>query len=666
MIPRDVRNRVDKLRQVIEHHRYNYHVLNTEEISEAALDALKKELVDLEVQYPSLVTPDSPTQRVAGAPLPGFTKVTHAVWQWSFNDAFTEADIIDFDERVKRFLKKETGQDINPDYVCELKIDGLKIILTYENGVLTTGATRGDGRVGEDVTQNIRTIDAIPLVLKEPRTLTVEGEVYMPKTEFERINREQKKKGEEAYANPRNIVAGTIRQLDPRIVAQRKPSVFIYDISGGQDTSKTQLEELSELQKLGFRVNTHKALCHTVADIITFWKSWQKKKDREDYLIDGIVIKVNDKKYQDALGYTGKSPRFGIAFKFPAVQTTTIVEDIVLQIGRTGVLTPVAHVRKVTVDGSQVSRVTLHNEDEIKRLDVRIGDTVVIQKAGDVIPDIVHVLTEMRTGKEKAFTFPTHFPDCGGDGQVIRNIGEVAYRCKNKNSFAQHKRTLYHFVGKHAFDIEHCGPKVVDLLLEHGLISTAVDLFTLDQDELVALPRMAEKSADNLLAAIESKKTISLSRFIVALSIPHVGEETARDLAKHFKTIDELMNSTDISHLYGIGEKVSESIVSFFASEDTQKTIKEFKKYITITADMSQPKKSTGLSGKKFVLTGTLPTLSRDEAKAKILDHGGEVSGSVSSKTDYILAGDNPGSKYDDGRALGVPILSEREFLDML
>ena len=533
-IPKDILLRVKKLREVIEHHRYNYHVLNKEEITEAALDSLKNELSHIEATYPELVTPDSPTQRVAGAPLPYFEKVTHRVRQWSFNDAFTTQDIVDFEERIKRFLKKETDKEHAFSYVCELKIDGLKIVLTYEKGILQTAATRGDGVVGEDVTQNIKTIESIPLQLTEPIDCVVEGEVYMPLSQFKKINQQQKKAGQEIYANPRNIVAGTIRQLDSSIVRDRKPNVFIYDISLGNTPTQTQYDELLYLSKLGFRVNAHKKLCKSIDEIIHYWKHWQNKKETEDYLIDGIVIKVNEKDMQEILGYTGKSPRFGIAFKFPAEQTTTTVLDIVLQVGRTGVLTPVAHLKPVSVAGSVVSRATLHNEDEIKRLDLRIGDTVIIQKAGDVIPDIVQVLSEFRTGKEKKYVFPKKTPLCGGDGSIERIPGQVAYRCVDKNSYAQFKRKLYYFVSKDAFDIEHCGPKVIDLLLQESVISSAVDLFTLEKEEVAKLPRMGEKSAENLLSAIDSKRSISLARFIVALSILNVGVETARDLAKHF------------------------------------------------------------------------------------------------------------------------------------
>src|SRR3989338_4005003 len=398
----DIKKRAKKLRESIERHRYNYHVLNREEISASALDSLKDELVKIEAKYTELITPDSPTQRVAGAPLPEFIKIRHKVEQWSFNDAFTEEDIKNFDGRVKRFLKTECIENATPSYVSELKIDGLKLVIEYQKGRLKTAATRGDGKVGEDVTLNVRTIDSVPLTLTREIDVIVEGEVWMSKDNLKKLNKERQKKGESLFANPRNVAAGTIRQLDPKIVAMRKLDTFIYDLSHTSvEVPETQMKELEFLRELGFKVNSHFKLCKTIEEVIGYWKEWQHKALKENYLIDGVVIKVNERRLQDILGYTGKAPRFGIAFKFPAEQVTTVVEDIVFQIGRTGVVTPVAHLRPVSVAGSTVSRATLHNEDEIKRLDVRIGDTVILQKAGDVIPDIVKILTELRTGKEK-------------------------------------------------------------------------------------------------------------------------------------------------------------------------------------------------------------------------------------------------------------------------
>lgn len=663
MVPREVLLRLEKLRRAIEKYRYEYHVLDRSTISPEALDSLKRELVEIETQYPELITPDSPSQRVAGKPLPEFKKVTHKVPQWSFNDAFSPDDIRDFDTRVKRFLKQELEQDIVPTYICELKIDGLKIVFEYEKGALVQAATRGDGRVGEDVTLNVRTIESVPLRLTSPVSIIVEGEAWMPKSEFKRLNEENKKNGEPLFANPRNIAAGSIRQLDPKITAARRLQVFIYDIASGDETPKTQLEELEYLSRLGFRVNKHRRLCPDVEAIIEYWREWQKKAPKEDYLIDGVVIKVNDRRYQEAIGYTGKAPRFGIAFKFPAEQATTVVEDIVFQIGRTGVVTPVAHLKPVLVAGSTVSRATLHNEDEIKRLDIRIGDTVILQKAGDVIPDIVMVMKELRTGKEKPFVWPTHVAACGGDGKIERIPGQVAWRCADKNSFARVKRQFYHFAGKHAFDIDGLGPKIIDLLLEKNLIASFDDIFTLKRGDLLALPRFAEKSVDNLLAAIEKARKVSLSKFIVSLSIPQVGEETAIDLSRHFETIEKIENASfeDLEKINGVGPIVAQSIVEWFSDVENKKLLRRCLKYVHLEKEKATAGGS--LSGKSFVLTGTLKTMSRDEAKAKIRAQGGEVSESVSKKTSFVIAGENAGSKLDKAKELGVEVLSEKEFL---
>ena len=674
-IPRKAKQRAEKLRKAIEKYRYEYHVLNKSSISPEALDSLKKELVDLETKYPELITPDSPTQRVAGEPLKGFKKVAHKVAQWSFNDAFSEEDIKAFDERVKRFLKT----DKNIEYVCELKIDGLKIILEYEDGILKTAATRGDGKIGEDVTVNVRTIDSVPIKLDKNVNVIVEGECFLPKTQFERLNKIQKEKGGELYANPRNFAAGTLRQLDPRLVAERKLDSFIYDLAlispplaGGPPYSipKTQEEELQFLQKLGFKVNKYFKLCKNIDEVIEFWKNWEKKKEDQDYLIDGVVVKVNEKSLQDILGYTGKAPRFGIALKFSAEQVTTVVEDIVLQVGRTGVLTPVAHLRPVLVAGSVVSRATLHNEDEIKRLDVRVGDTVILQKAGDVIPDIVRVLKEMRTGKEKQFVWPSHVQDCGRSGNNIERIpGEAAWRCRDKNSFIQKKRRLYYFVSKTAFDIDHLGPKVVDALLSANLIATYDDIFTLKKGDLLELPRFAEKSVDNLLESIEKARKISLPKFIVSLSIPQVGEETAVLLSKEFGNIEKIKNAKkeEFEKVDGIGPIVAESVVDWFKTEENRKLLARLLKQIKIQHSVvSGQHLGKKLEGKTFVLTGTLSGMSRDEAKEKIRNMGGSVSSSVSKETDFVVAGENPGSKHDKAQELGVQILTESEFEKML
>jgi len=667
MIPRTIVERVEKLRKAIEHHRYLYHVLDKEEITPAALDSLKDELVKLEAEYPSLVTPDSPTQRVAGKPLPQFTKVVHKVAQWSFNDAFSIEDIQAFDERVKRFLEK-AGVTEAPTYVCELKIDGLKIVYEYAKGKLIRGATRGDGTIGEDVTHNVRTILSVPLELTEPIDCIVEGEVFMRKSVLAELNHVRKARGEELFANPRNVAAGSIRQLDPEIAASRRLDTFIYDLVQSKTVPQTQEAELRLLQQLGFKVNKHFAHVRNVQGIIDFWKTWQKKAPKEDYQIDGVVVKVNEQRLQEVLGYTGKAPRFGIAFKFPAEQVTTVVEDIMLQVGRTGVLTPVAHLRPVLVYGSVVSRATLHNEDEINRLGVRVGDTVVLQKAGDVIPDIVRVLTELRSGKEKQFVWPKHVADCGGDGRIERIPGQAAWRCVDKHSFAQQKRKFYHFVGKHAFDIDGMGPKIVDVLLEQGLIASFDDLFTLKRGDLLALPRFAEKSVDNLLAAIDKAKNVTLARFIIGLSIPQVGEETAHELAKHFRTIEALSGATIAACLEvnDIGPVVAESIVGWFQHAENKKLIARLLAVVTVAKEVGVKKRAGNFAGKTVVLTGTLSAMSRDEAKAEIRKQGGDVSSSVSKETDYVVAGENPGSKLTNAQKLSIKILDEKQFLGML
>ncbi len=666
--PKDVVERLKKLKETVEHHRYNYHVLDKEEISIEALDSLKDELKKIEEQYPELLTPDSPSQRVAGEPLPQFNKIPHKVPQWSFNDAFTEEDIRAFDERVKKNLKIALGKDIQPVYNCELKIDGLKIVIEYENGTLKTAATRGDGRVGEDVTANVKTIESVPITLTSQVDAIVEGEVWLPKKQLERINKEREKAGEAVFANPRNAAAGSIRQLDPRVAASRKLDTFMYDLSSySKEIPRTQHEELTLLQKLGFKVNKNFTLCKNIEEVISFWKEWERKNKTQDYQLDGIVVKVNEREYQEILGFTGKAPRFAIAFKFAAEQVTTVVEDIRLQIGRTGVLTPVAHLKPVLVAGSVVSRATLHNEDEIKRLDVRVGDTVIIQKAGDVIPDIVKVLTEMRTGREKEYTFPTRVPECGGDGSIERIPGQVAYRCVNKNSAAQHKRKLYHFVSKHAFDIEHLGPRNIDVLIENSLISDAADIFALERGDLLSLPRFAEKSVDNLLDSIQKAKKINLARFIVSLSIPQVGEETAEDIAHHFRTIEAVRNASlqELENLQGVGPIVAQSVYSWFADKDNKKLVEELLGHVTIEK-VAKPTMDQTLTGRTFVLTGTLSTMSRDQAKKAIKERGGDVVGSVSSKTNFVVAGEEAGSKYDKAKELGVAILSEDEFVKML
>ncbi len=660
MDKKEAKGRIEELRKAINHHRRLYHVYDRSEISPDALDSLKRELSHLEEEYPEFVTKDSPTQRVEGAPLPKFEKVRHEIAQWSFNDAFTEEDIRAFDARVKRFLKEE-GSSRDVSYTVELKIDGFKTVLTYKDGKLITAATRGDGSVGENVTANVRTIDSVPLELTEAVDVVVEGEIWLPKKELVRINKERAKSGDPVFANPRNAAAGSIRQLDPRIAAARHLDSFVYDlVKSSGSLPKAQLEELSRLQELGFKVNKHFKLCGNIEEVIHYWKTWEKKKDKEDYWIDGVVVKVNERRSQELLGFTGKAPRFAIAFKFAAEQVTTVVERIVIQIGRTGKLTPVAEMRPVQVAGTVVSRATLHNEDEIQRLDVRVGDTVVLQKAGDVIPQVIQVVKELRPKNTKPFTFPTRCPNC--DSRVERIVGEAAHRCTNKKCFIQERRKLYHFVAKHSFNIEGLGPQIVDKLLEEKLIATPADIFRLKTGDLEVLPGFGEKSAIKLVESIDARRHIPLGRFLNALGIPHVGEETALLLADEFGTLEKLMDakSETLQKVEGVGGVMAEALQSFFADAHNKKLVRDLLEEVEI--EKITQKSAGPLSGKTVVVTGTLEHFSRDEIKEKIRKAGGKMASSVSKETDYVLVGENPGSKFEKARELGVAILDENRF----
>jgi DNA ligase (NAD+) len=664
-----MKERYEKLIKLIEHHRYLYHVLDKPEISDEAYDSLLNELIDIEEKNPGIISPLSPSKRVGGETLKEFKKVPHVIRQWSFDDVFDLDELKKWDEKVKRMIDKENSlKNEKLEYCVELKIDGLKVILTYENGEFVQGATRGDGQIGENVTENLKTIQSIPFILNKKVEAIVVGEAWMNKKELEKINEERKKNGEQIFANTRNAGAGSIRQLDPKVTAKRKLDTFIYDIDKieGVSLPKTQGEEIELLKGLGFKTNLYFRIVNSIEGVQKYYEEWTRKKDSLDYALDGIVIKVNSRVIQDKLGYTGKTPRWGVAYKFPAEQVTTVVEDIVLQVGRTGVLTPVAHLRPVRVAGSLVSRATLHNEDEIKRLDVRVGDTVILQKAGDVIPDIVSVLKDLRTGKEKTYVFPKNVPDCGGDGRIERVPGQVAWRCVSKDSFAQKRRKFYHFVSKKAFNIDGCGPKIIDVLLDNNLITSYEDIFTLKRGDLLALPRFAEKSVDNLLASVETARKITLSRFLVGLSISQVGEETTIDLAKHFGSIEKLRDASfeELQVLDGVGPIVARALVDWFSNKENKKVLDNLLKEVEIVKAVKVA--SAKLSGQTFVITGTLSTLGRDEAKDKIRALGGDVSESVSVKTTYLVAGENAGSKLDKAKKLGVKVLSEEEFLKII
>lgn len=665
-VPIANKERHRELVKLINEYRHKFHVENIEVVSPEALDSLKKELSDLEARYPSLVTSDSPTQRVAGEPLAEFTKVPHVVPQWSLNDAFTEDDIREFDERVQRMLAATLGQEVTPTYTCELKIDGLHIVLSYEKGVLVTAATRGDGRVGEDVTHNIRTIDSVPLTLTEPVDVVMEGEVWLGRSELVRINKEREAAGLPLYMNPRNLAAGTVRQLDPAVAAARKLDTFVYDLSFGERPA-SQEEELQRLAALGAKVNPHVAVCATIDEVISFWQQWHHKKDKQPYVIDGVVVKVNERTYQEALGYTGKGPRFALAIKFPAEQATTVVESIELQVGRMGAVTPVAHLRPVLIDGSVVSRATLHNEDQIKRLDVRVGDTVVLQKAGDIIPEILSVITELRPKNASPFRFPKKVDGCGGDGSIERVPGEAAYRCVTLDSDFLECKRLEYFVSKKALNIDGVGPRLIELFYDQGLIKTYADLFTLEVGDLKGLPGFKEKSAQNVVAAIAAvKDAVPLTRLLIGLSIDLLGEETARLIAQHFGSLEAIKKASvaDLTAIHGVGEVVARSISDWFADPHKLAQLDELLQHITL---IKEKKTTSGVFvGKTLVFTGTLPTLDREEAKELARQAGAHVSGSVSRATDFLVVGAAAGSKAERAQALGVTMLTEAEFLEML
>ncbi len=661
---KSVEKRLEKLRQEIRRHNYKYYVLDDPEISDAAYDSLMRELLELEGRFPSLKTPDSPSQRVGGEPLEGFKKIEHLVPQWSFDNAFTEEEIREFSRRVERM----SGE--SPTYVSELKIDGFKIVLSYGKGVLKTGATRGDGKIGEDVTENIKRVGSIPLRLNREIDITVEGEIWMGKKEFERINSIKKEKGEPLFANPRNASAGTIRQLDPSIVSKRRLDSFIYDIGDTEEArSETQIGELETLKELGFKVNPNYTFCKDIDDSIEHWKEWKEKAEEQDYLVDGTAVKVNEIRLQKNLGYTAKAPRFCIAFKFPAEQATTVVEDVLFQVGRTGVITPVAKLRPTLVDGSTVSRATLHNEDEIKRLDVRVGDTVVIQKAGDVIPAIVKVVKEVREGKEKPIKFPKKVEGCGGEGKIERIPGQAAYRCADSDSGEAVRQKLYHFASRKAFNIDGLGPKIIDKLMDNGMISVYADIFTLKYGDVESLPGFAEKAAKNLLSSIDKARKVTLPRLLVGLSIPQVGEETARILADRFKRLNKIekVSESELEEIDGIGPIVAHSVREWFAKEVNRESLGRLLGEIKVE-DPYKPKTAGEgkLFGKTFVFTGALSGMSRPEASERARAQGASVSSSLSKSTDFLVVGEDPGSKKQKAELLGVKILNEQEFIDLI
>lgn len=665
MTKAEAKKRIEELRVELEKHRVFYHVHDAPVISDEVYDSLMRELEKLEKEFPDFDSPYSPTKRVGGDPLSKFTKVSHSIKQWSFDNVFSFDELASWEERNVNLLRKEGIQDI-PTYVAEMKIDGLKVILTYQDGVLVRAATRGNGEVGEDITENIKTVRSIPLVLSEKVSITVIGEAWMKKKDLARINKDRESEGLPLYANTRNLAAGTLRQLDPRIVASRNIQIFAYDIEGGAYAS--QEEELKVLSDFGFLVNKDHTICKTLTEVQKFYDTWIEKRNTQDYGIDGLVVKINERKLWDALGYTAKSPRAGIAYKFPAEEVATRLLGISVQVGRTGAITPIAELEPVLVAGSVVKRATLHNEDEIKRLDVRVGDTVSLRKAGDVIPEIFDVFTDLRPKGAKAFVMPTECPECNSV-LVKEKVGKsdsAAWYCKNAECPAKHLESLIHFVSKKGMNIEGLGERIVEEFRELGLITDQPSVYRLKKEDIEGLEGFGEKSADNLIASIEASRKVPLNRFVYSLGIRHVGETTAKDIAKHFKNIGAITRASydDLVAVEGIGEVVARSVVDFFESTSNQNMLHELLREVTVEEEKT--KGTQKLLGKTFVITGSLPTLSRDEAKDLIELHGGKVSGSVSKNTDYLLAGEGGGSKRTDAEKCGVKILSEDDVKNML
>lgn len=665
------RKRLEELRRLIDHHNYRYHVLDDPEVSDAEYDRLMRELRELEAQYPQWVTPDSPTQRVGAPPAQGFTPVQHRIPLLSLDNAYQADDLRAWEARLERALGHRPG-----GYVVELKIDGLAVALTYQDGLLVRGATRGDGRTGEDVTTNLRTIRAIPLRLRRPVSLDVRGEVYMVRSAFERLNRQREEAGEPTFANPRNAAAGSVRQLDPTITAQRPLNIFFYTLAllEGEDRPATQWESLRLLQELGLRTNPNVRRCQSLDEVLEAIAYWADHRHLVDYETDGIVVKVDRLEEQERLGATSHAPRWAIAYKFPAEQAITRLLDIRVNVGRTGAVTPFAVLEPVRVAGSTVSRATLHNEDFIREKDIRIGDTVVIQKAGDVIPELVRVLPEKRTGGERLFRMPERCPVCGA--QVYRPPGEAIARCMGAACPAQLLEGLLHFGSRDAMDIDGLGPAVITQVVEKGWVKDAADLYHLQAGQLEGLERMGRKSAANLVAALERSKGRGLERLLFALGIRLVGQRAAQDLARHFRTMERLQAATreELLAVDEVGEKMADSILRWFGEEQNRRLVQRLAEVgVAMEAVSPVPGTDGGQAGAprpwaglKFVLTGTLEGWTRSEASRLIEALGGEVVGSVSRKTDYVVAGADPGSKLTRAMELGRPVLDEAAFREFL
>jgi len=659
--------RATKLRDEIKRNNYLYYALDAPELTDAEYDALFRELVALEKEYPDLVTDDSPTQRVGGAPLDKFSQVGHRIPMLSLENAFDEGDIKDFDERIKRFLALPPGEEI--EYVCEPKMDGLAVELAYESGEFAVGSTRGDGFVGEDVTRNLKTVKTIPLRLSladPPERFEVRGEVYLGLKAFQRLNEEREEAGEPSFANPRNAAAGSLRQLDPRITAKRPLSIFCYapgEVIGYEFAS--QSEFLATVTKWGLPVNPLAGKVAGIKEVIRFYREMEARRESLPYEIDGVVVKVDSFAMQRDLGEKTRSPRWAIAYKFPPRQAMTVVEEIVPQVGRTGVITPVARLRPVEVSGVLVSRATLHNWEEMEKKDIRIGDSVIVERAGDVIPAVVRVIVEKRSGGEKAVPMPVRCPECGSE--VVKIPGEVAIRCLGLSCPAQIRESLIHFASRNAMDIDGLGDKYIEQLLRLGLVKNVADLYGLTREDFMKFDRMGDKLAENLLGAIENSKKREFSRFIFALGIRHVGDHTARLLANAFGSLENLEKATEdeLLSIREIGPQVARSIVTFFSNPENAAVIE---KMLELGVRPAREEKKVGgrFAGKTFVFTGSLTRFTRDEAKRMVENEGGHAAGSVSRKTDFVVAGAEAGSKLAKAAELGIKILGEEEFLELL
>ncbi|MEH7371138.1 MULTISPECIES: NAD-dependent DNA ligase LigA [Priestia] len=660
------KSRVQELRDLLNQYGYEYYVLDQPSVPDAEYDKLMNELIEIEESFPELKTADSPTQRIGGQVLDAFEKVQHQTSMLSLGNAFNEEDLRDFDRRVHQAVGDEFS------YVCELKIDGLAVSLRYEDGYLVLGATRGDGTTGENITENLKTIRSIPLRIKEPLSMEVRGEAFMPRKSFEALNEAKMERDEVPFANPRNAAAGSLRQLDPKIAAKRNLDIFVYAMT---DTGELEIDSHSEslnlLDELGFKTNRERQTCETIDDVIAYIESWQTQRPELSYDIDGIVVKVDSFDQQAELGTTAKSPRWAIAYKFPAEEVVTKLVNIELTVGRTGVITPTAILEPVQVAGTTVQRASLHNEDLIREKDIRIGDYVVVKKAGDIIPEVVNVIEEKRTGEEQEFTMPTHCPEC--ESELVRLEGEVALRCINPSCPAQIREGLIHFVSRNAMNIDGLGEKVISQLFREQLIKDVADIYTLTKQQLIELERMGEKSADNLIAAIEASKKNSLERLLFGLGIRHVGAKAAKTLAQHFETIDKLTKATydELVAINEIGAKMADAIVAYFTQEEVQELIHELKEYgVNLTYKgpklVSVENVDSVFAGKTVVLTGKLEQLSRNEAKAQIEALGGKVTGSVSKKTDLVVAGEEAGSKLTKANELEIEVWDEARLLTEL